>query len=97
MSFALVVIPNPSGGGCRAYQASELRRMGRRSRDYDAVDDPKVSAATRREQSFVTRGLVMHWPSVLASANRLREGQRFVRPFRKDAGRHLCGRRNGVF
>jgi hypothetical protein len=28
----------------------------------------------RREQSFVTRGLVMHWPSVLASANPLREG-----------------------
>jgi len=25
----------------------------------------------------------MHWPSVLASANPLREGQRFVRPFRK--------------
>jgi len=38
---------------------------------------------------------VMHWPSVLASANPLREGQRFVRPFRKDAGGHLCGRRNG--
>jgi hypothetical protein len=52
---------------------------------------------TRREQSFVMRGLVMHWPSVLASANPLREGQRFVRPSRKDAGRHLCGLRNGVF
>jgi hypothetical protein len=39
----------------------------------------------------------MHWPSVLASANPLRKGQRFVRPSRKDAGRHLCGRRNGVF
>jgi hypothetical protein len=70
--------------------------MGRRSRDYDAIDDPKVSAATRREQSFVTRGLVMHWPSFLASANP-RKGQRFMRPSRKDAGRHLCGRRNGVF
>ena len=34
--------------------------------------------AERREQSFVMRGLVMHWPSVLASANPLREGQRFV-------------------
>ena len=54
-------------------------------------------AAVRREQSFVTRGLVMHWPSMLASANPLREGQRFVRPFCKDASRHLCGRRNGVF
>src|SRR5215831_1758835 len=39
----------------------------------------------------------MHWPSVLASANPLREGQRFVRPFRKNAGRDLCGRRNGAF
>lgn len=28
----------------------------------------------RREQSFVMRGLVMHWPPVLASANPLREG-----------------------
>jgi hypothetical protein len=43
----------------------------------------------RREQSFVARGLVMHWPSVPASANPLREGQRFVRPSRKDAGCHL--------
>jgi hypothetical protein len=42
-------------------------------------------------------GLVMHWSSVLASANPLREGRRFVRPSRKDAGRHLCGRRDGVF
>ena len=50
----------------------------------------------RRAQSFVTR-LVMHWPSVLASANPLRKGQRLVRPSRKDAGRDLCGRRNGVF
>jgi len=39
----------------------------------------------------------MHWPSVLASANPLRKGQRFVRPSRKDTGRDLCGRRNGVF
>jgi hypothetical protein len=39
----------------------------------------------------------MHWPSVLASANPLRERQRFVRPSRKDAGRHLCGCRDGVF
>jgi len=54
-------------------------------------------APVRREQSFVTRGLVMHWLSVLASPNPLREGQRFARPSRKDAGRHLCGRRNGVF
>ena len=53
------------------------------------------SGLSRRERSFVMRGLVMHWPSVLASANPLREGQRFVRPFRKDAGGHLCGRRNG--
>jgi hypothetical protein len=51
----------------------------------------------RREQSFVTRDLVMQWPSVLASANPLREGHRFMRPSRKDAGRHLCGRRNGLF
>ena len=29
----------------------------------------------------------MHWPSVLASANPLCEGQRFMRPSRKDAGR----------
>src|SRR5215467_12863474 len=41
--------------------------------------------------------LVMYWPSVLASANPLREGQRFVRPSRKDAGCYLCGLRNGVF
>jgi hypothetical protein len=41
----------------------------------------------------VPRGLVMHWPSVLASANPLREGQRFVRPSREDAGRHgRCGK-----
>src|SRR6516225_8145597 len=39
----------------------------------------------------------MHRPSVLASANPLRKGQRFVRPSRKDAGRDLCGRRDGVF
>ena len=39
----------------------------------------------------------MHWPSVLASANPLRKGQRLVRPSREDAGRHLCGLRNGVF
>src|SRR5215468_2197039 len=39
----------------------------------------------------------MHWPSVLASADPLRKGQRFVRPSREDAGRHLCGLRNGVF
>jgi hypothetical protein len=39
----------------------------------------------------------MHWPFVLASANLLREGQRFVRPSRKDTGRHLCGSRDGVF
>src|SRR5690348_14474182 len=39
----------------------------------------------------------MHWPFVLASVNLLREGQRFVRPSRKDTGRHLCGSRNGVF
>src|SRR5215831_1642749 len=39
----------------------------------------------------------MHWPSILASANPLCEGQRFMRPSRKDAGRHLCGRRNGLF
>src|SRR5262249_54187401 len=39
----------------------------------------------------------MHWLSVRASANPLREGRRFVRPSRKDAGRHLCGRRNGMF
>src|SRR6516165_10054355 len=45
----------------------------------------------------MTRLLVMHWPSVLASANPLRKGQRFVRPSRKDAGRDLCGRRDGVF
>jgi hypothetical protein len=51
----------------------------------------------RREQSFVMRGLVMYWPSILASANPLGEGHRFVRPSRKDAGRHLCGLRNGVF
>jgi hypothetical protein len=50
-----------------------------------------------RSRSFVMRDLVMHWPCVLASANPLREGQRFVRPSRKDAGRHLCGLRNGVF
>ena len=48
-------------------------------------------------RSFVTRLLVMHWPSVLASANPLRKGQRFVRPSRKDTGRDLCGRRDGVF
>jgi hypothetical protein len=51
----------------------------------------------RREQLFVTRRLVMHWSSILASANQLRKGQRFVRPSRKDAGRDLCGLRNGVF
>ena len=56
-----------------------------------------ATAQSRREQSFVSRGLVMHWLSVLASANPLREGQRFVRPSRKDAGRYLCGLRNGVF
>jgi hypothetical protein len=56
-----------------------------------------VSAGERREQSFVTRGLVMHWLSVLASTNPMREGQCFVRPSLKDAGRHLCGRRNCVF
>src|SRR6516225_3414875 len=39
----------------------------------------------------------MHWPSVLSSANPLRKGQCFVRPSRKDAGRDLCGRRDGVF
>jgi hypothetical protein len=39
----------------------------------------------------------MYWRSVLTRANPLREGQCFLRPFRKDAGRHLCGRRNGVF
>jgi hypothetical protein len=38
----------------------------------------------------------MHWPSVLASANLLREGHT-LRAFRKDARRHLCGRRNRVF
>jgi hypothetical protein len=48
-------------------------------------------------KSDATLGLVMHWPSVLASANPLRKGQRFVRPSRKDAGRDLCGRRNGMF
>jgi hypothetical protein len=37
------------------------------------------------------------WSSVLASANPLRKGYRFVRPSRKDAGRDLCGRSNGVF
>jgi hypothetical protein len=42
-------------------------------------------------------GLVTHWPSVLASANPLCKGQRFARPSRKDAGRDLRGRRNGVF
>jgi hypothetical protein len=47
--------------------------------------------------SGAKRGLVMHWRSVLASANPLREGQRFLRPSRKDAGGHLCGLRNGVF
>jgi len=55
------------------------------------------SGLSRRERSFVMRGLVMHWPSVLASANPLREGQRFVRPSRKDAGRHRCSLRNSVF
>jgi hypothetical protein len=51
----------------------------------------------RRERLIVTHGLVMHLPPVLASANPLRKGQRFVRPSRKDAGRNLCGRRNSVF
>jgi len=40
----------------------------------------------------MTRG-----PSVFAIANTLREDQRFVRPSREDAGRDLCGRRNGLF
>jgi len=43
------------------------------------------------------RGLVTHWPSVLASANPLRKGQRFVRPSHKDAGRDLCSRCDGAF
>ena len=55
------------------------------------------SGSEEPEPSFVTRRLAMYWPSVLPSTNPLREDRRFVRPSRKDAGRHLCGRRNGVF
>jgi hypothetical protein len=62
-----------------------------------AMASMRCGGRDRRPQSFVTRGLVMHRPSALSSANPLRKGQRFVRPSRKDAGRHLCGRRNGVF
>jgi hypothetical protein len=58
---------------------------------------PLATTRKRRAQLFVTHGLVMHWPSVLASGNPLGKGQRFVRPSRKDAGRNLCGRCNGVF
>ena len=38
-----------------------------------------------------------HWSSLVASANPLRKGQRFMRPSREDAGRDFCGRGNGVF
>src|SRR5215469_9772255 len=51
----------------------------------------------RWPRTDVCAALVTYWPSVLASANPLREGQGFVRPSRKDAGRHLCGLRNCVF
>jgi hypothetical protein len=64
-------------------------------RGFARVGDQRLDRA-HGAQSFATR-LVMHWPSVLTSANPLRKGQRFVRPSRKDAGRDLCGRRNGVF
>jgi hypothetical protein len=60
-----------------------------RSDRADPLTPCVVMTPSRREQSFVARGLVMHWPSVPASANPLREGQRFVRPSRKDAGCHL--------
>lgn len=40
---------------------------------------------------------MLHRPSVLARANLLRKGQRFLRPSGKDAGRDFCGRGNGVF
>lgn len=39
---------------------------------------------------------MVHGPSVLASANPLRKDRGFVRPSRKDAGRDLRGRRNGM-
>ena len=52
----------------------------------ETIAGSAAKGETRRAQSFVTRGLVMHGPSVLASANSLRKGQRFVRPSRKDAG-----------
>jgi hypothetical protein len=63
----------------RAASPSEARSAQSRRRHVRPLDVP--------------RGLVMHWPSVLASANPLREGQRFVRPSREDAGRHgRCGK-----
>jgi hypothetical protein len=46
---------------------------------------------------FFNSLLVMHWSSLLASANPLRKGRRFLRPSRKDAGRDFRGRCNGVF
>jgi hypothetical protein len=74
--------PPKSSVGCR-FKKATMARMRRNGRDRSAY-------------WFVTR-LVMHWPSVLASGNPLRKCQRCVRPCRKDAGRDLCGRRNGVF
>jgi hypothetical protein len=40
----------------------------------ETIAGSAAKGETRRAQSFVTRGLVMHWPSVLARANPLRKG-----------------------
>jgi hypothetical protein len=59
--------------------------------------EPRTRAWMTPDSEERTCRLVMYWRSVLASANPLCEGRRFVRPFRKDAGRHVGGRCNGVF
>jgi hypothetical protein len=63
----------------------------------DELDRITISEAVAAPtQKRLTRRLMTDWSSFLASANLLRKGQGFVRPFRKDAGRDFCGRSNGV-